>query len=83
MFLPSSGSAQESRVRQFKAFGQFENRYVRDVRISFVMENLFQKKYVLEYSSGHCFFVTPNHKHLRIAQKKGAPSFYRRAPLLN
>jgi hypothetical protein len=21
------------------------------------------KKYVLEYSSGHCFLVTPNHKH--------------------
>jgi hypothetical protein len=61
-------------VRQFKAFGQFENRHVRNIRISLVTKNLFQEKYVLEYSSGDCFFVTPNHEHTSVSTKnKGAP----------
>jgi hypothetical protein len=57
-------------VRQFKTFCQFEHRYVWDVRISLVTKNFFQKEDILEYSSGHCFFVTPSHKDLLINQKK-------------
>jgi hypothetical protein len=61
-------------MRQFKAFGQFENWHIWNICISLVIKNFFQKKYVLEYSSGDCSFVTANHKHLRIDLKnKGAP----------
>jgi hypothetical protein len=49
-------------VRQIKAFCQFENRYIRDVRISLVTEDFFQKQNVLEYSLCICFLVTPSHK---------------------
>jgi hypothetical protein len=61
-------------VRQFKAFCQFENRYIRDVRIRLVAEDFLEKQDVLEYFSCRCFLVTPTHRDLLI-QKKGAPSF--------
>jgi hypothetical protein len=66
----SSGSAQDPWVRQFKTFCQFEHRYVRDIRISLVTKNFFQKEDILEYFSGHCFFVTPSHKDLLMNQKQ-------------
>jgi hypothetical protein len=68
--MAPSGDAQGPWVRQFKTFRQFENGYVRDIRISLVTKNFFQKEDILEYSSGHCFFVTPSHKDLLIHQKQ-------------
>jgi hypothetical protein len=59
-------------VGQFKAFCQFENRYVRDVRIRLVAEDFLEKQNVLEYFSCSCFLVTPNHRDLRIDQKTKA-----------
>src|SRR6266436_949375 len=70
--LASSGSAQSSWLRQFKAFCQFENRYIRDIGIGFVAKNFFQKENVLEYSPCRCFLVTPSHKNILINQKKKA-----------
>jgi hypothetical protein len=59
-------------VRQFKAFCQFENRYIRDIGIILVPEDFFQKQDVLEYSPCHRFLATPSHKNLliNIDQKK-------------
>jgi hypothetical protein len=57
-------------VRQFKTFCQFENRYIRDVRIRLVAEDFLEKQDVLEYSSCSCFLVTPTHKDLLIRKKK-------------
>jgi hypothetical protein len=68
-FLASSGGAQGSWVRQFKAFCQFENRYIRDIGIIVVPQDFFQKQDVLEYSPCHRFLVTPSHKNLLINQK--------------
>jgi hypothetical protein len=75
MLLPSSGSAQESWVKQFKAFCQFENRYVRDIRIRLLAEDFLEKQNVLEYSSCSCFLVTPTHKDLLIRKKKALHRF--------
>jgi hypothetical protein len=64
--VPPSGGAQESRVRQFEAFRQFENRHIRDVRIRLVAEDFLEKQDVLEYFSRSCFLVTPTHGNLLI-----------------
>jgi hypothetical protein len=53
-------------VRQVKAFCQFENRYIRNISISLVTEDFFQKENVLEYSLCRCFLVTPSHRNLLI-----------------
>src|SRR6516165_6877638 len=68
-FPASSGGPQGSWVRQF-TFCRFENRYIRDISISLVTKDFFQKQNVLEYFLCRCFLVTPSHRNLLIDQKQ-------------